>query len=71
MMIVDRIEEGIAVVFSNGEKLELPLSDLPEGVREGSVLVPSGSGYVLDMETEQRRRMAIAEKMDRLFGGKK
>lgn len=70
MMIVERIEEGIAVVFSNGEKLELPLSELPEGVHEGSVLVPSGSGYAIDTDTEQRRRIALYEKTRRLFGGK-
>ena len=37
--VIDRIEEGIAVLVSDsGEKMEVPLSGLPSGAHEGSCL---------------------------------
>lgn len=67
MIIVDRIEEGIAVVFFGGEKRNIPVSDLPEGVHEGSVLKETPSGLVPDPEAEKECRRSISEKMRRLF----
>lgn len=67
MIIVDRIEEGFAVVYFGDEKRVIPLSELPEGVREGSVLKQSSEGFVLDPEAEAERRKHISQKMRRLF----
>ena len=67
MIIVDRIEEGFAVVYFGDEKRVIPLSDLPEGVREGSVLKHSSEGFVPDPEAEAERRRQISQKMRRLF----
>ncbi len=67
MIIVDRIEEDIAVVLFGGEKRNIPVSDLPEGVHEGSALKETPSGLVPDHEAEEERRRSISEKMRRLF----
>jgi len=67
MIVVDRIEEGIAVVYFGDIRRDIPLSELPEGVHEGSVLRETPGGYELDVQTEQERRKALAEKMRRLF----
>ena len=67
MIIVDRIEEGIAVAYEDAVKLELPLSELPEGVHEGSVLRRTESGWETDPSAEAERRERIAERMRRIF----
>lgn len=67
MIIVDRIEEGIAVAYDSGVKMDIPLSGLPDGVHEGSVLRRTESGWELDPAAESERRARIAEKMRRLF----
>lgn len=38
MIIVDRIEEGTAVLEIDGRRIDIPLSVLPEGVKEGDQL---------------------------------
>lgn len=67
MIIVDRIEESIAVTYDGSEKIEIPLAELPAGVHEGSVLRRTGSGWETDPEAEEQRRAQIAAKMRRIF----
>lgn len=68
MMVVDRVENGIAVIENeNGDLFRLPLSELPEGVREGSVLVHNCEGYALDMLATEERRKKNAERTRSLF----
>lgn len=67
MIIVDRIEEEIAVVYFGEIKRDIPVSELPEGVHEGSVLRTTDNGYVLDHEAEAARRKQLAERTRRLF----
>ena len=67
MIVVDRIEEGVAAVYSGDVRRDIPLSELPQGVHEGSVLREVPGGYELDEVAEQERRRAISEKMRRLF----
>lgn len=67
MIIVDRIEEGFAVVYFGGEKRVILLSELPEGVHEGCVLKQSPDGFTLDPKAEAERRGHISDKMRRLF----
>ncbi len=68
MVIVDRIENGTAVVFFGSERRDIPLCQLPDGVHEGSVLRETGSGLVIDAEAENERRKTLAERTKRLFG---
>ncbi|MGN1423694.1 MAG: DUF3006 domain-containing protein [Oscillospiraceae bacterium] len=68
MIIVDRIENGTAVVYFDRERRDIPLVELPEGVHEGSVLRETESGLVPDTEAENERRKKLAERTKRLFG---
>lgn len=57
---VDRIEEGVAVLLSSdGETLRLPLSALPAGTAEGSVLREEGGVFVPDEAQAVSRRAAL------------
>lgn len=66
--VIDRIEEGIAVLVSDsGEKMEVPLSYLPSGAHEGSCLRPCERGFALDEEEEAARKRRIERKLSALF----
>ena len=67
MIVVDRIEEGIAVVYFGEDRKDIPLSELPQGVHEGSILREAPQGYELDEQFGLERRRAISDKMRRLF----
>ena len=66
---VDRIEGAYAVLVGETEPdLSVLLSDLPECVKEGTVLRLQDGVYVLDVEEQQRRRtriLALQEKLRR------
>lgn len=66
-IIIDRIEGGIAVAEAKGEMIELPLADLPCGVKEGSVLVLKDGAYVLDKASEEERKKELFKKQKSLF----
>ena len=73
--VVDRIEEGMAVLLVGEDERELvvPLRDLPKGTEAGvwlRVLIEGGSlkQAQVDSETTRQRRARIQEKMDRLLG---
>ncbi len=67
-MVVDRIEELTAVIEKqDGTLFELPLSELPPGVHESSVLVKNCEGYALDLLAEKERRANNASKTRLLF----
>ena len=38
MVVVDRIEDGIAVLEIGGRRVDVPLEELPSGVKEGDRL---------------------------------
>lgn len=55
--IVDRIEGGFAVCEgTNRTTVDLPLSKLPAGIKEGDVIRLDGGVYQIDKEETQRRR---------------
>lgn len=66
---VDRIEEDIYVLenIESGEIIEVQKKELPNEVREGSIVTFNDeTGYVLDIETEKNRRESLRERMERL-----
>lgn len=67
-LIIDRFEGVYAICEDKEEKhFAIPSSDLPEGAKEGCVLVLSDDGELtLDLEETQRRRQRLAEKLHRL-----
>lgn len=68
--IVDRIEEGIAVCEKEDlSHVQIPLSSLPKGTQEGSVIIQDENGnYILDRQTEAERRESMLKLQQMLFG---
>lgn len=66
--VVDRIEEGIAVLENeSSEHINVCLSDLPSGVRDGSILMLKDGHYELDMSAEEKRRAEMFQKQQHLL----
>lgn len=65
---VDRIEEGVAVMDNDlGEQIKVPLSRLPDGIRDGSVLERDENGiFTHNEDAEAQRRKEMSERLRRL-----
>lgn len=62
-LIIDRFEDGFAVVETPGHHFfDIPISILPEGVIEGSVII-----VTTDPDEEKMRKERIAEKTKKLW----
>ena len=68
--IIDRIENGIAVLESQDEMLEVPKSMLPKEAKEGHVLFKDGESYVIDWDLTNKRRSDIKNRLEKLLGRK-
>ena len=67
-LTVDRIEEGFAVLEKDDLTHEnIPLSLLPDGIKEGSVLSFDGETYALDPDAEAEARARIIQKHRSVF----
>lgn len=66
--VVDRIENEIVILESLETQLkkEVLLSELPEKIKEGNILVYENELYTIDLEEEQKRRQTIKSKFDML-----
>ena len=66
--VVDRIENEIVILESLETQLkkEVLLSELPEEIKEGNILVYENELYTIDLEEEQKRRKKIKNKFDML-----
>jgi len=65
---VDRIENSIAVCEKEDmTTVELPLSLLPNGVREGSVLAFENGIYTIDEFEEKKRKERISKLQNSIF----
>ncbi len=61
--IIDRIENNIAVCeFDTGKTIDVPLSALPDGIKEGDVISLS-----IDKEETNNRKEKINNLMNNLF----
>lgn len=69
-LIIDRIENDIAVCETSGEISEIPVSQLPIGVREGSVLNFQNGIYYIDSEETLSRKLTITELQKKAFNKK-
>ncbi len=65
---IDRIIDNIAICENteNGEKLELSLSVLPDGIKEGTLITKQDDKYILNPSEELKRRARIQDKLNRL-----
>lgn len=76
-VIVDRIENGVAVLEAEGTPMDVPASWLPAGAREGSVLRVEVTGegdssrvvFMLDPEARAAREAEIRELRDSIPEG--
>jgi len=69
--IIDRIEDGIAVIESkSGEIIELPKTALPKGAREGQCLIKKGDGYIIDKAGTEKRKAEMRSRLDKILGKK-
>jgi hypothetical protein len=72
--VIDRFEGSIAVVFIGEKRMDVPRSDLPKGVKEGSwLLVEFDEDKIIsaqiDAEETARAKKRILEKLERLRKG--
>ncbi|MCL2476757.1 DUF3006 domain-containing protein [Candidatus Bathycorpusculum sp.] len=69
MIIVDRIENGIAVCEIDGVMSDIPLSKISTGVCEGDVLIDlsnEGTFYTVDTAKTEQRRAEITKRFEHL-----
>lgn len=68
MIIVDRIENGIAVCECDGSIVVIALSEITGKVREGDILCAkeNGVGYAIDSVATSTRRNVIQDRFDRI-----
>jgi len=66
---VDRIEGDVAVCecLETGVLLSVEVSELPQGVKEGDVVVKGVDGFAFDEEQTEDRRSRLSSRLDRLF----
>ena len=68
MYIVDRFEGKYGVLEDvDGVMTNVPISDLPAGVREGDVLVRDGQEYMVDAGKTEARKKKMKEMMGELW----
>ena len=67
---VSRIEEGFAVLeFPDGEFREVDISLLPDGVKEGNILIKNQNNeFIFDFEEERRKKDRLLELQNKIFG---
>lgn len=69
---VEAIEDGIAILENDsGEKIEISVDNLPDGIKEGSILTVIDAEFKILIEDTRERRRMMFEKQRRLFGDRK
>ncbi len=65
---LDRIENNLGVLenLDTKELIEVPLSNLPSNVKEGSILKKEADTFALDLLAEEKRRLELRSRLDRL-----
>ncbi|MCI5751321.1 MAG: DUF3006 domain-containing protein [Oscillospiraceae bacterium] len=67
MLCVDRIEGRYAVCYEDKKKTDIPLSDIIGNVREGDILIKSGSRYSIDRKAAESRKQEMLRKQNSLW----
>lgn len=70
---IDRFEDNFAVCENRqtGELINIPISELPENAKEGSILALENGKYILDIESTKKEQKEIKNLVDNLFKRKK
>lgn len=67
MLIIERIEDGIAVIENGDERFEVPAEKLSENIGEGDVVVLQNDIYIKDENGTDERRKKIIEMQNDLW----
>ena len=67
MLIVSNISEGIAVIEDGEISFDVPAGALPEGAKEGDVILWENGEYFIDEKTTAERRNKIIEMQNNLW----
>lgn len=71
MYIVDRIEEGIAVICHNDNGfINVNKSEIRGNVKEGSVVVNENGVWTVDDKETEKRMTTARTRLDKLFNKK-
>ena len=67
-MIVDRIENGLAVCEIDGGTIDIPLDRISGDAKEGDILHEGdgGAGYSIAQEETDLKRAAVRDRFERL-----
>lgn len=68
MYIIDRIEEGFAVIYDDDKIINIMADEIKGNVREGAVLVKGENAFIVDDEETQKRFDDARKRLDKLFG---
>lgn len=67
MLIVDRIEDGFAVIETDNGRIEVSRSSLADGVKEGDVVLFENGVYRKDVEATEKRKQEIIRLQNSLW----
>lgn len=69
ILVIDRIEGGYAICENRQTKemIDINLQDLPQGIKEGTVLKWNNGKYEIDIEEQNNIEDRIKQKMDKLW----
>ncbi len=67
MYILDRIEDGVAVIEAENEVLYFPMEQLPSEAKEGDVLLMTEGCILIDTESTNSRKAALRSRLNGLF----
>ena len=67
MLIIDRIEEGTAVIEDGNSRFEVPAEMLGRNVKEGDVVVSENGLYIKDENASAARRDEIIKLQNDLW----
>ena len=71
-LIVDRLEDGFAICMDmeTDAQSDVPLGDLPQGVKDGDILVATdetGGAFIIDAAETEARRSRLRSRFDKLI----
>lgn len=68
MFVIDRIEEGIAVILNDeNNRIEINSNEIQGNVRDGAVVINENNRWIVDDEETNKRKKAMRSRLNRLF----
>lgn len=68
MFFIDRIEEGLGVIFEDDKFIEnVSVEEIKGNAREGAVIVRIDNCWIVDEEATAERNEKMGKRLDRLF----